>query len=50
MEGASPSKKRRKEVRQRKESYTGNNAPRRSMHEVQCYVKDDGLSAIFLSN
>ena len=27
MEGASTSKKRRREVRQRKESYTGNNTP-----------------------
>ena len=44
MEGASTSKKRRREVRQRKESYTGNNAPfqnRYSKYNATRIMMDD---------
>ena len=44
MEGASTSKKRRREVRQRKESYTGNNTPfqnRYSKYNATRIMMDD---------
>ena len=51
IEGTSSSKKRRKEVRQRKECYTINTTHSFNDRFSKCNVtRNDGLSAIFFAN
>ena len=50
MEGASTSKKRRKETRQRKDYTNHNTAFQGSILEMQHYANDDGLSVIFFTD